>query len=131
MTQVKTKREPIYFDAIKQSRSSYFVEYRPPISDGPISTLSIVYPESFELNSVAETMKVEAAYWLARYPVPIMIWAYDSAENQIRPHGDDDDGLLIGWYPPGSTTFACAWKVAGLPDYINDGSRYPDWREIY
>ncbi len=121
----------MYFDLIKEDRGSYFVEYQPPVSNNPFATLNLVYPESYELGSVGYTMKAEVAHWLARYPVPIMASAYDAAENSIRPHGDVDDGLLVGWYAPGTTTLTYAWKVQELPPFLNDTINLPDWRTIY
>jgi hypothetical protein len=124
-------REILYFDLIKEARGSYFVEYQPPVSNNPFATLNLVYPESYDLGSVADTMRAEVAHWLARYPVPIMAWAYDAAENSIRPHGDADDGLLVGWYAPGTATLTYSWKVKGLPSFLNDTTNLPDWRTIY
>ena len=124
-------REILYFDLIKEDRGSYFVEYHPPVSRNRFATLSLVYPESYDIGSVADTMKAEVARWLARYPVPIMAWAHDAAENSIRPQGDADDGLLVGWYAPGTATLTYAWKVKGLPPFLNDTTNLPDWRTIY
>jgi hypothetical protein len=124
-------REILHFDLIKEDRGSYFVEYRPPVSNYPFATLILTYPEKFELGSIADTMKQEVANWLARYPVPIMAWACDAAENSILPNGDADDGLLVGWYAPGTTTLTYAWKVKGLPPFLNDTTNLPDWRTIY
>jgi hypothetical protein len=126
-----SKREILHFDLIKEDRGLYFVEYRPPVSNNPFATLNLVYPERYDLGSVADAMKAEVARWLARYPVPIMVWAYDAAENSIRPHGDADDGLLVGWHAPGTATLTYAWKVEGLPPFLNDTTNLPDWRTIY
>jgi hypothetical protein len=76
-------------------------------------------------------MKAEVARWLARFRVPIMAWAYDAAENSIQPHGDADDGLLVGWCAPGTVTVTYAWKVEGLPPFLNDTTNPPDLRTIY
>lgn len=124
-------REILYFNPIKENRGSYFVEYRPPVSNNPFAALNLVYTASYDLNSVADSMQAEVAYWLARYPVPIMTWAFDAEENAIRPHGDSDDGLLVGWYAPGTTTLTFAWKIKGLPPFLNDTATIPDWRTIY
>jgi hypothetical protein len=121
-------REILYFDPIKEDRGSYFVEYQPPVSNSPIATLGLVYPESYDLGSVGDTMKAEVAHWLARYPVPIMAWAYDAAENSIQPNGNADDGLLVG---------VCAWhgdshlcvesrRVAAVPKRHDQPSRLAD-----
>jgi hypothetical protein len=124
-------RDILYFDPIKENRGSYFVEYRPPVSNNPFATLNLVYTASYDLNSVADSMQAEVAHWLARYPVPIMAWAFDAAENAIQPHCDLDDGLLLGWYAPGATTPTFAWKIEGLPPLLKDTANIPDWRTIY
>jgi hypothetical protein len=131
MALTKSTRENLYFDLIKEDRGSYFVEYQPPASNNPFATLNLVYPENYDLDSVADTMKAEVAHWLARYPVPIMAWAVDGAENSIQPHGDADDGLLVGWHAPDTVTLTYAWKVDGLPPFLNDTTNLPDWRTIY
>lgn len=131
MAQKHSAREILYFDFIKENRGSYFVEYQPPVYTNPFATLSLVYTENYDLGSVAHAMKAEVAQWLARYPVPIMAWAYDAAENSIRPHGNADDGLLVGWYVPGTATVTYAWKIEGLPPFLNDTANLPDWRAIY
>jgi hypothetical protein len=121
----------LYFDLINEDRGSYFVKYQPPVSNNPFATLYLVYPESYDLGSVADAMKAEVAHWLARYPVPIMAWSYDAAENSIQPHGDADDGLLVGWHAPGTAALTYAWKIEGLPPFLNDTTNLPDWRTIY
>jgi hypothetical protein len=131
MTPNQTMREPLYFEQIKETRDSYFVEYQPPVSNNPFATLNVVYPGDYDRTSVASTMKTEIAHWIGRYPVPIMAWAYDAAENSIRPNGDADDGLLIGWYEPGTTNISYSWKIEGLPPFLNDTTNLPDWRTIY
>lgn len=124
-------RETLYFDPIKEDRGSYFVEYQPPAPNNSFAMLNLVYPEGYDLDSVADTMKAEVALWLARYPVPIMAWAYDAAENSIRPHGHADDGLLVGWYAPATAAPTYAWNVEGLPPMLHDTTNLPDWRTIY
>jgi hypothetical protein len=124
-------RDILYFDRIKENRGSYFVEYQPPASNNPFATLNLIYFECYDLGSVADTMKAEVARWLLRYPVPIMAWACDAAENGIQPNSDADDGLLVGWYAPGTTTITYAWKIEGLPPFLNDTANIPDWRTIY
>jgi hypothetical protein len=131
MTPDNSMRATLQFDPIKEHRGSYFVEYLPPLSNNPFATLNLVYPESYDLGSVAGAMKAEVAHWLLRYPVPIMAWAFDAAENIIRPHGDTDDGLLVGWYAPDTAVLTYAWKIKGIPPFLNDTTKLPDWRTIY
>jgi len=124
-------REQLYFDAIKEDRGSYFVEYQPPVANNTFATLSVVYPDIFELNQVGECMRTEMIHWLARYPVPVMVSAFDVAENIIRPNGSSDDGFLVGWFVPGTNEIASSWKLNELPAFLNDTTSLPDWRTIY
>jgi hypothetical protein len=124
-------REQLYFDSIKEDRGSYFVEYQPPVTTNPFATLTLVYPETHELGSVAETMKTEVAHWLNRYPVPVMVGAFDSGENTIYPLGNTGDTSLFGWYSADTATVNYSWKVEGLPFCFNDTTNLPDWRTIY
>jgi len=124
-------REQLYFDAITEDRGSYFVEYRPPTGNNPFATLNIVYPGTFELRPVAECMRTELIRWLARYPVPVMVSAFDVAENIIRPNGDFDDGFLVGWLVPGTDEVAFSWRLNELPAFVNDTTSVHAWRTIY
>jgi hypothetical protein len=124
-------REPLYFEAIKENRGNYFVEYHPPVGNNPFATLNLVYPNAFELNEVAESMRTELVRWLARYPVPIMVSAFDAAEDVIRPNSPSEDGFLVGWLDPATKEVESSWKLNELPSFLNDTSSIPDWRTIY
>lgn len=123
------KREQLYFESIKEDRGAYFVEYQPPFGDNPFANLSLVYSGQFDLSEVGKTMFLEMARWMKRYPVPVMMCAYDAAENILRPDGEG--GFLVGWFKPGTKEIACSWKLNELPAFLNDTSTLPDWRTIY
>jgi hypothetical protein len=124
-------REQLYFDAIKENHGSYFVEYQPPVGNNPFATLNLVYAGAFELSEVGKSMRAEMLIWLARYPVPVMISAFDAAENVLQSNGDADDAFLIGWLVPGKNEIASSWKLNELPAFLNDTTSIPDWRTIY
>jgi len=124
-------REQLYFDVIKENRDSYFVEYQPPVGSNPFAILSLVYPGTYELNKVGESMRAEMVRWLARYPVPLMVWAWDVSENTIWPNGSSDNACLVGWYAPGTNEIASSWRIDELPTFLNDTTSLPDWRTIY
>lgn len=127
----KLGKEQLYFNAIKENRGSYFVEYRPPVGNSPFATLNVVYPGSYELTEVRRAMQAEMDRWLARYPVPLMTWGWDVAENIIRPNGPADDACLIGWRVPGTDEFASSWKIKEIPTFLNGAKNLPDLRTIY
>ena len=123
--------EQLYFDALKEARGSYFVEYQPPVSSNPFATLNLVYPGAFALPKVAEDMRSEMDHWLARYRVPLMVSAFDVAENVIRPHGNNDDASLVGWHAPGTDEVISSWKLDELSLYLKQPIANADWRSIY
>lgn len=126
---IQSAKEQLYFESIKENRGSYFVEYQPPVANNPFANLSLVYPETFEPSHVAESMVQEMTHWLKRYPVAVMVTAFDAAEDIIRPNGED--GFLVGWFAPGTNNIASSWKLKELPPFLNDTSSLPDWRTIY
>jgi hypothetical protein len=124
-------RERLYFESIKESRGNYFVEYQPPVGDGQIANLTLVYSNEFKVDEVGERMRAEMVHWIARYPVPVMVGACDAAENTIRPNGNDDDGYLIGWLEPATRNVASAWGSDNGLSFLSNACCIPDWREIY
>jgi hypothetical protein len=123
--------ELLYFDAIKESRDSYFVEYKPPANNNTFAILNVVFPGVYDLTEVKDVLLVEMKLWLVRYPVPVMISAWNVAENIIRPNGYSDDACLIGWYAPGTSDVAWSWKISEIPAFLNEAKNLPDWRTIY
>jgi hypothetical protein len=124
--------EQLFFDPLRVPRDSYFVEYQPPIAKSPFATLSVVYPDSYAMSQVAETMRTEMVHWMTRYPVPVMVWASDAADTRIRPNGWSDDGCLIGWFKPGTEgEIEHTWKLDSVPAFLNDTSIQRDWPTIY
>jgi hypothetical protein len=124
-------REQLYFESIKESRGPYFVDYQPPIASNPYAILNLVYPGEFVPSEVATSMRSEMESWIKRYPVPLMVFAFDAAENVIRPNDAADDGVLVGWLVPNTQEIAFSWKLNEVPKLLNDTTSIPDWRKIY
>lgn len=127
----QSTREILYFDRIKEDKGIYFVEYQPPVSQNAFATINLVYPQKYELQAVADVMKEEVDNWLARYPVPLMVSAWDASENRIRPHGDVDEGYLYGWQLFPAETMSYSWRADELPSLFNGTTEPTDWRSIY
>jgi hypothetical protein len=49
--------------------------------------------------------------WLARYHVPLMVSAFDAAENVVRPNGKDNDAFLVGWHVRDTGEITSSWKL--------------------
>lgn len=73
----------LYFDTVKEDRGGFFVEYRPPSPGYRFASLQLVFAEYTEREIVAETMESEARAWLRRYPVAVMVSAFDNTGRLI------------------------------------------------
>lgn len=65
-----------FFSSIKEGRSSYFVEYRPPGGGTLFATLQLVFVDATPKADVALAMEAEASIWFIRFPVPLMVSAF-------------------------------------------------------
>lgn len=120
--------EQIFFDALKEHRGAYFVEYRPPAKFRNFATLFLVFTEVAETQQVSDLMRSELQIWLRRYPVPLMVSAFDAAENLIRAN-DGRNIHLVGWLPP-SGEISASWKLDDLSAFVKSAPP-SDWRPIY
>lgn len=122
--------EKLYFEPIKEHRGSYFVEYQPPIAGQDFACLNLVFPGTEESSEVAALMEKELRHWLSRYPVPLMIWAWDSKEDMITPEGQSET-CLVGWSVPGTGEVGHSWNIDDLTAFQKSAPPHPDWRTIY
>jgi hypothetical protein len=65
------------FDSDKRDRGWYFVEYTPPQVDNWFAMLCVQVVGTATDEAVAAAMEREADLWLHRYPIPIMVAAFD------------------------------------------------------
>jgi hypothetical protein len=77
-------RGRLFFETVKEHRGSYFVEYRPPIPSVRFATLQLVFLRHAKKELVAQSMESELDAWLARYPVPVMVSAFDDKGDLIH-----------------------------------------------
>jgi hypothetical protein len=103
--------EKIHFSTIKEGRDGYFLEYRPPLHGFPFATLQLTYTETFSLEQVAKSMEIEAKTWLERFPVPLMVSAFDDAGDLIHLGGVRLESHLICFYSPGTSVPAYHWHL--------------------
>jgi len=94
----KQNNDDVFRDEIKESRGAYYVEYQPADGRFPFAHLQIVFPGvAFDVDNVAVTMEKELASWLKRFPVPIMLTAWDRKEDAIRIPSGSGDSILMGY----------------------------------
>lgn len=76
----------LHFDSIKESRGWYFVEYAPPFADNlfALVQLTILYDTSTaDSGRIAAAMEQELSLWLEKYPLPLMVSAFDEKGDLI------------------------------------------------
>lgn len=75
------------FDSLKEPRGWYFVEYSPPVCGNPFALVCLTILSELDASDhsrITEAMEEELAYWLKRYPVPVMVSAFDSRGDLVN-----------------------------------------------
>lgn len=122
--------EPLYFEKITEHRGIFFVEYRPPASDHQFATLNLIFPGNVDLSKLAVHLRAELGYWLRRYPVPLMIWAWDQNEGMLCA-GPDGESCLLGWLTPHTTEIVDSWKIKDFTAFLKSQPAHDDWQLVY
>lgn len=93
-----TNQQGVLRNKIKLHRSWYFVEYQPADARTPFALLLLtVLSEPIDLESVVSAAESELQYWLKRYPVPIMLSAFDAKDDLLRFPSRGDEPHLMGF----------------------------------
>lgn len=117
------KPEQIFFQSIKEDRGWYFVEYAPPNPSYRFATLQLVIPSDAMTRAIAEAMEVELHHWLGRYPVPIMVSAFDAKGDLIHLPDVRKSSHLIGFLAADGQAVQSHWRLLKdeeLPDCALD-----------
>lgn len=81
------KEERIHFSSIKEGRGSYYVEYHPPNPGFSFAMLQLSFPAAYEASLIAKAMEAEAVAWVNRFPVSLMVSAFDHLDDTIEMDG--------------------------------------------
>ena len=96
------------YEPIKEGRGWYYVEYNPPISDYKYAILNLVIIEDVTKNDIVNAMEKELVDWLNRYPIPLLVSAYDNkgdlynlseikSSNNLMGFFDQDGKICLHW----------------------------------
>jgi hypothetical protein len=121
----------LFFESLKEYRGEYFVEYQPPVSANQFANLALVFHEDQIPDYLSDIMAQELEYWLAKYPVPIMISAGDATDSLVKPKESDADSFLVGWLDPKTKAVVSSWKLDDLTKFNEDHPFRGDWRSVY
>jgi len=65
------------YEAIKEGRDGYYVEYRPPLRGFRFATMQLIITEDSSKQIIINAMEEELKNWLDRYPIPLKVSSFD------------------------------------------------------
>jgi hypothetical protein len=90
--------QEVFRDKIKEGRGNYFVEYQPADERYSFSYLGLVFPQDdSDAEAVSRLMEQELERWLKRFPVPVMVTAWDIKEDAIHIPSKRGESVLWGY----------------------------------
>jgi hypothetical protein len=89
--------DTIRFEPIKEDRGPYFVEYHVPNENDQFAVAYIVCHQAMKPETVAKAMEAELDRWARRYPVPIMVTAFNDTEEVVDLTTIRSESHLFGW----------------------------------
>jgi hypothetical protein len=132
MRSPEAEKDRLFFQATKEDRGWYFVEYRPPISGYQFATLQLVVLEKARApEEIAESMEAELVIWLERYPVPIMVSAFDDSGSLIRLEGHRGCNHVIGYIDEQTHKVVREWRLLSNEELPKDAFDASYLRRIY
>lgn len=124
--------DQLFFDATKEDRGWYFVEYRPPIPGYQFATLQIIVLESIRsAEDIAATMEAELVIWLERYPIPIMVSAFDNTGSLISLDKHRPNDHLIGFIDSKTKKVVLKWRLPTNDELPKNALDVSYLRKIY
>lgn len=93
-----SSNQKVFRDKLKEHRGEYYVIYYPADVRMPFANIQVVFPhDGFDAQAVARAMEQELDGWLKRYPVPVMVSAFNAKEDVIRLSDESDKSHLMGY----------------------------------
>lgn len=108
---MQSMAERLLFNSIKEDRGRYFVEYSPPNPSTRFATLQVTTPDDAEVGDVARFMETEIELWLKRYPVPVMVSAFDGKGDLYDLSSVRPCDHLLGYSDEGKNEPLLFWKL--------------------
>jgi hypothetical protein len=121
----------VRFDPIKEHRGWYFVEYWVPQADAWCATLNLQALEPAEDATVAEAMESELSVWLARYPMPIMVFAFDEAGETYDLADTRPCSSLVGYLEASTGDLRTFWRLLSNDEAPREAPGRDELLEVY
>lgn len=89
--------EKIY-EPVKESREGYYVKYYPITQRGRLAYLQLVFVIDIDKNDAIKLMEKELMAWLVKYPIPLMVSAFDNKGDSINLNPIKPLNILTGFF---------------------------------
>ena len=119
----------LVFNNLRENRDNYWVEYIPARMGQYFASISLNYIELCKPEKIAVDMEKECSDWINRYSVPVMVTAFDSADNvvQLKPYRNQSH--LIGIPKNDGVTFH--WESLDNESFPHGTYNESDLKQIY
>jgi len=123
--------ERIFFKSLKEDRGWYFVEYSPPQESFRFATLDLVISDEVDKAKIVQAMQTELLGWIARYPIPLMVSAFDATGNLIYLDSIKECNSLIGFLPKGQQAVNSSWRLLKNEELPDDALNRDHLKKVY
>lgn len=106
---MSARRRELHFPGLRESRDGYFVEYSPPGGSTKFASAGLTFPRPTSTKIVSIRMEDEARHWLKRYPIPVMVSAFDEKGDLIHFGPEPLDNHLMAWLRPSDQELEVRW----------------------
>lgn len=132
MLNSEVDHDQLFFHSTKEDRGWYFVEYRPPITGYQFATLQLVILEKGKgPEEIAVSMEAELVIWLERYPIPIMVSAFDDSGDVVRLEKSRGCNYLIGYIDGQTHKVVREWRLLTKEELPRDALDTSYLQKIY
>jgi len=109
---IDTNDRKVFRDKLSEHRGTYFVTYQPADARYPFAIVQLTFPQDgSDGSTIIRAMEHELEVWLTRYPVPVMISAYDAKDDLISLSDEFGESHLMGYIESPAGTVIRRWGL--------------------
>ncbi|QOY35300.1 hypothetical protein AWH56_021825 [Anaerobacillus isosaccharinicus] len=103
-------REYIW-EEITENRVNYYVEYHPVnLKSLKFAQLDLVYTLDVKTDEIVKNMEYELNLWLKRFPLPLLVMAFDKSGDKISLSNVKPNSELIGYIDTKPNRIIKSWN---------------------